>query len=58
MVCFKIVAGMVPVVDDFFEFKFKTSFLTVSTETNAKWKSSSFISEKVSFILLMLICFS
>ena len=36
--------GMVPDMEDFFGFRFKTSFLTSSRDTDLKWKLSGTIS--------------
>ena len=46
---------MVPDVEYFFGFRFKTSFLTSSRDTDLKWKLSGTISGYTSFIFLMLI---
>ena len=45
---------MVPDVEDFFGFRFKTSFLTLSRDTDLKWKLSGIILGKASFIFLIL----
>ena len=52
---FKNCSGMVPDVEDFFGFRFKTSFLTSSRDTDLKWKLSGTISGQASFICLILI---
>ena len=41
---FKNCSGMVPDVEDFFGFRFKTSLLTSSRDTDLKWKLSVTIS--------------
>ena len=43
IVCLRIVTVMVPNVEDFFGFRFKTSFLILSRDTDLKWKLSGTI---------------
>ena len=44
MICLRIVTGMVPDMEGFFGFRFKTSFLVSSRDTDFKWKLSRAIS--------------
>ena len=55
MDCFKIVAGIEPLEEDFLIFRFKISFLTSSIVTVSKSKSSPLIFGKCYLIFLMLL---